>query len=103
MSFDPDTDCCARCDHDLSEAVVRWLEDGGIQECPRCGCEFPVPDDAWLVSNGYEPMDANEEDGEDADYWGRDEEVVQPRGYPISPYHFGPRHCGLFDSYVEGS
>lgn len=44
---------CNRCDHDLTDDVLRHYDDGGPAQCSHCGCQFDV-DPAWEMANGYE-------------------------------------------------
>lgn len=44
---------CNRCDHDIEADVVRHYDDGGPDQCSRCGLTFPEIPAEWLEENGY--------------------------------------------------
>ena len=52
---------CNRCDNNLTDAVQRYMDDGGPPQCPHCSLEFNVSN-SYLIENGYDP---DPDDGED--------------------------------------
>ena len=51
---------CDRCDRNILPDLLRYLDEGGPDQCARCTLRLPVPPRQWARENGYETYDEAE-------------------------------------------